>query len=157
MNFSALPENLVRNGATFVTLTDGGELRGCIGTLEAYQPLIVDACEHALAAGLKDHRFPPVHPDELDEIQIEISRLTEPIPLEYQDPTDLLKKLRPGIDGVLIKDGWKRATFLPQVWDKLPDPVDFLDHLCFKMGAPPDLWRKKKIEVSTYEVQEFHE
>ena len=70
---------------------------------------------------------------------------------------DLLEKLRPGIDGVLLRDGQRRATFLPQVWDKLPDPADFLDNLCYKMGAPSNLWRKKHLDVLIYQVEEFHE
>jgi uncharacterized protein len=157
LDLSSLPDSFTNEGATFVTLTKDGELRGCIGTLEAYQPLVVDVCEHAVAAGLKDYRFPPVQPDELSTIKIEISRLTNPVALDYKNPQDLLAKLRPGIDGVILKDGWKRATFLPQVWIKIPDPPDFLDHLCMKMGASPDIWRRKKVEVFIYEVEEIHE
>jgi AMMECR1 domain-containing protein len=77
--------------------------------------------------------------------------------LSYENPDELLKKLRPNIDGVVIQDGMHRATFLPQVWEKIPIPEEFLDQLCMKMGAPPDLWRRKKLEVKTYQVEEFHE
>ena len=157
LDLSGFPENLRKKGATFVTLTRHGELRGCIGALEAYQPLVNDVSEHAVAAGLKDYRFPPVSAVELSEIRIEISRLTEAIPLLYDLPHDLIKRLRPGIDGVIVRDGWKRATFLPQVWTKLSDPEDFLEHLCIKMGSSPDLWRRKKIEVMIYQVEEFKE
>jgi len=125
--------------------------------LEPYQPLAEDVREHAVAAALQDYRFPNVGPEELTQIEIEVSRLTSPIPLAYTTPEDLLSKLRPGIDGVLLHDGSRRATFLPQVWDKLPDPADFLDNLCYKMGAPSDLWRKKHLDVSIYQVEEFHE
>ena len=148
---------LQADGATFVTLTVNGMLRGCIGALEPYQPLIEDVREHALAAAQNDFRFNPVRPEELDEIEIEISRLTKPVPLEYVDAPDLLKKLRPGVDGLVLKDGFQRATFLPQVWEKLPDPNVFLSELCMKMGAASNLWQRKKLEVLVYQVEEFHE
>lgn len=148
---------LQADGACFVTLTQNGELRGCIGSIKASRPLIEDVREHVIDAALSDPRFPPVHTAELAELQIEISRLTPPTPLEYNDPEDLLSKLRPGVDGVVLKDGFRRATFLPQVWEKLPDPRDFLSHLCQKMGASPRLWERKKLEVLIYQVEEFHE
>ena len=157
LDLEDFPKRLREPGVVFVTLLINGNLRGCVGALEAYQPLIEDVREHALAAALDDFRFNPVRPDELDEIVIEISRLTTPQPLEYSDPDDLIKKLRPGIDGVVLKDGVHRATFLPQVWKKLPSPESFLEHLCQKMGVPSDWWRRKKIEVLVYQVEEFHE
>lgn len=144
-------------GASFVTLTENQELRGCIGALEAYQPLVQDVCEHAAAAALEDYRFPPVEPWELSGLEIEISRLTSPRLLVYEEPLELLTKLRPNIDGVILRDGLRRATFLPQVWEKVPEPVDFLAHLCLKMGAPSNLWMRKHLEVLTYQVEEFHE
>jgi len=150
-------EILRANGAAFVTLTEKGELRGCIGTLEAYRPLITDVIEHAKDAALEDYRFPPVQPDELVLIKIEISRLTAPQNLEYQTPEELTQKLRKGIDGVILKDGFHRATFLPQVWEQLPDVDEFLWHLCNKMGARGDLWKMKHLEASIYQVEEFHE
>lgn len=157
LDLESLPPALREPGATFVTLTIGGELRGCVGALEAYQPLAEDVREHAVAAALQDYRFPPVTPAEVDDIKIEISRLTPPQPLEYDSPQDLLKKLRPGVDGVILRDGPRRATFLPQVWEKLPDPAQFLSHLCAKMGVDGSLWRYKKLRVYTYQVEEFHE
>jgi AmmeMemoRadiSam system protein A len=157
LNLETYPSKLRDPGATFVTLTIAGQLRGCVGALEPYQPLIEDVCEHAIAAALQDYRFPAVRAEELQEISIEISRLTEPAPLDYQDAKDLINKLRPGIDGVVLKDGLRRATFLPQVWHKIPDPVEFLNHLCVKMGSPSDLWRRKKLDVLVYQVEEFHE
>ena len=157
LDMTELPEPLRAHGASFVTLTRDGQLRGCIGALEPDQPLAQDVREHAVAAAGHDFRFAPVIADELPEIEIEVSRLTIPIDLEYEDPEDLLLRLRPGIDGVIILDGHQRATFLPQVWQKLPDPVEFLEHLCVKMGAGPDLWRSKKLEIKTYQVEEFHE
>jgi hypothetical protein len=152
-----LSPRLRQPGAAFVTLTRRGQLRGCIGALEPQQPLALDVRDHAIAAALQDYRFPPVQPHELNDIQIEISVLTLPQELEYETPQDLLRALRPGVDGVTLMDGWRRATFLPQVWEKLPDAAVFLDHLCEKMGAAPDLWRTKKLRVQTYQVEEFHE
>lgn len=153
-----LSPRLREPGATFVTLTTReGALRGCIGALEAYQPLALDVCEHSLAAAREDYRFPPVRLQELPAIRIEISRLTAPAPLHYNHPEELLEKLRPGIDGVTLRDGARRATFLPQVWEKLPDPEEFLDHLCLKMGSPSGLWRHRVLRVETYQVEEFHE
>ena len=154
---ASLSSRFRQPGASFVTLTRRGELRGCVGALEAYQPLAEDVCEHASAAALQDYRFPPVQLHELSEIQIEISCLTPPQDLEYAQPGDLPGVLRPHIDGVTLFDGWRTATFLPQVWEKLPEPVDFLAHLCQKMGASPDLWCKRKLRVQTYQVEEFSE
>jgi AmmeMemoRadiSam system protein A len=150
-------ETLRCEGASFVTLTKHGQLRGCIGALEPYQPLVEDVREHAIAAASQDYRFSPVIPSELADISIEISRLTVPKPLDYKDADDLIAKLRPGIDGVVLKHGYRRATFLPQVWEKIPDPVEFLSHLCNKMGAPANSWRTQKMEVLIYQVEEFHE
>ena len=157
LDLSSLPPSLTGPGASFVTLTRHGELRGCIGALEAYQPLAEDVREHAVAAATEDFRFPPVQVDELPHIQIEISRLTPSSPLDYSRPEDLPGCLRPHVDGVVLRDGWRRATFLPQVWEKIPDPEDFLANLCYKMGVSPDLWRNKKLEVFIYQVEEFHE
>lgn len=154
---AALAPTLRAPGACFVTLTRQGELRGCIGALEATLPLFEDVRQHAMAAALQDFRFPPVQPEELFEISIEISRLSEPHDLEYESGHDLVEKIRPGIDGVTLREGVKRATFLPQVWEKLPDPEVFLSHLCQKMGSPPDYWRSGNLQVQVYQVEEFHE
>ncbi len=157
LDLESLTPCLKETGASFVTLTINGDLRGCIGALEAYQPLAQDVREHAVAAALEDPRFPPVQPAELGSIQIEVSRLTSPVKLEYKDAEDLLGKLRPHEDGVILRDEWRRATFLPQVWEKLPDKSDFLSNLCYKMGASPNLWRQRHLEVQLYQVEEFHE
>ncbi|NJC95910.1 MAG: hypothetical protein C3F07_16390 [Anaerolineales bacterium] len=157
LDLKSLPMNLREKGATFVTLTVRGQLRGCIGALEAHQPLAEDVREHAIAAALEDPRFPPVGEGELNGIQIEVSRLTRPVPLAYKDADDLLSKLRPHVDGVILREGFHRATFLPQVWEKIPRPSDFLSHLCAKMGAPNNVWQTKHLEVFTYQVEEFHE
>lgn len=157
LELETIPKRLREQGASFVTLTIDGNLRGCIGALEPYQPLVNDVREHAVAAALQDYRFPNVKLEELPLIEIEVSRLTVPVPLTYDSPGDLLNKLRPNIDGVLLRDGERRATFLPQVWEKIPDPAEFLDNLCYKMGSAAELWRTKHLDVSIYQVEEFHE
>jgi uncharacterized protein len=157
LDLDSLPLNLREFGASFVTLTSHNHLRGCIGALDPYQPLAEDVREHAMRAAMNDFRFHPVQPDELSAISIEISHLTLPDRLEYDDPAHLLEKLRPGIDGVVIQDGARRATFLPQVWEKIHQPAEFLSQLCQKMGSPPDLWRRKHLDVFVYQVEEFRE
>ena len=150
--------NILRSpGASFVTLTKTENLRGCIGTLEANKPLILDVQEHAIAAAMEDYRFPVVREEELNLINIEISRLTPVHLLEYSTPEELIDKLQIGMDGVLIKINGKRATFLPQVWEKVPNPEQFLSKLCIKMGVMPDLWRERHIQVYTYQVEKFKE
>ncbi len=154
-----LPARLREPGATFVTLTKHGRLRGCIGSLEPVRPLAQDVQENAVAAALRDPRFWPVQPDELPDLRVEVSYLTPLRPLPYTSPQDLLRRLRPGVDGVVLVDPatGRRATFLPQVWEQLPDPAAFLSHLSLKMGAPPDAWQRLPLEVYTYEVQKFAE
>lgn len=152
-----LPARLQEPGATFVTLTSRGQLRGCIGALEARLPLAMDVQDHAAAAALDDPRFPPVQPAELPEIHLEISRLSAPQPLAYDQPEQLARILKPGVDGVILKSGHRRATFLPQVWEKIPRPEDFLSQLCLKLGTSADFWRINNLEVFTYQVEEFHE
>ncbi|KAF0111689.1 MAG: hypothetical protein FD147_700 [Chloroflexi bacterium] len=152
-----LSPTLTKIGASFVTLKINGELRGCIGSLEAHQSLVEDVQEHAVQAALEDYRFPPVSIGEVPHLKIEISRLTVPVPLKYEYPLDLKDLLNPPVDGVILKDGFRRATFLPQVWQQIPDPEVFLSHLCAKMGASADLWRHKVLEVMIYHVEEFEE
>lgn len=157
IELSKLPEMLQAEGASFVTLTIAGRLRGCIGTLKAHQPLALDVQEHAVAAAMEDYRFPPLQENEIEDIHIEISRLTPPASLFYEEPEDLAKVLIPFQNGVVLQDGFHRATFLPQVWEQLPDPEEFLTHLCLKMGTRGDLWREKKLQVEIYSVEEFEE
>jgi AmmeMemoRadiSam system protein A len=152
-----LPPRLLQPEATFVTLTKLGELRGCIGSLEASRPLAEDVRVHAVAAALEDYRFPRVHPDETAQILIEISRLTTPKLIDSRGRKDLLTQIRPGIDGVILKKGVRRATFLPQVWNKVPDVEEFLGMLCRKMGAPIDCWQHEDVKVFTYQVEKFQE
>ncbi len=157
LDLATLPERLRQPAATFVTLTRQGALRGCIGGLQAEMPLADDVREHAVAAALDDYRFPPVQPEELPQIEIEVSILTDPQPLPYTSPQDLIARLRPGIDGVILVSGFHRATFLPQVWEKIPDPEQFLSMLCEKASLPADAWRHGGVEVFTYQVESFHE
>ena len=152
-----LTANLLKPGAAFVTLTIAGELRGCIGSLQAFRPLVEDVQEHALDAAFNDYRFGPVSDEEFPLLEIEISCLSTPELLPYKSPDELSGLLKPGIDGVVLRDGMRSATFLPQVWEQLPNPDEFLSHLCRKMGAPADQWRRKVLQVSIYHVEEFHE
>lgn len=157
VSFDEIPAHLMLFGATFVTLTKHGQLRGCIGTLSAYQPLVQDVCEHAKAAAFHDYRFSPVRESEMTEIVVEVSYLTDPIPLTYSDAKDLTQKLRPGVDGVILSEGHHRATFLPQVWEQLPDVEDFLTHLCYKMNVDGNRWKAGTLTVETYQAVHFSE
>lgn len=154
---SDLTPALLAPGAVFVTLTIAGELRGCIGSLQAFRPLWEDVQAHAFDASMNDYRFMPVGEEEVPLLEIEISQLTPPEPLAYASPESLPTHLKPNIDGVVLRDGARSATFLPQVWEQLPDAAQFLGQLCLKMGAPADLWKRKMLQVSIYHVNEFHE
>jgi AmmeMemoRadiSam system protein A len=148
---------LERPGCSFVTLTELGELRGCIGGLMAEEPLWRDVQRRAGQAALHDYRFIPVQPDELPNIAIEVSVLSEPVPLDYATPEELLRRLRPHVDGVVLRQRLSRATFLPQVWENVPEPEQFLGLLCQKLGVPPDAWRREHLQVEIYQVEEFRE
>ena len=142
---------------TFVTLKKHGELRGCIGSLVASESIVEGVRRNALNAAFHDSRFSPLAREELEEIAIEVSILTEPVLLAYADGGDLLTKLRKGMDGVILRKGSQSATFLPQVWEQLPRTEDFLSHLCRKAWLPPDAWRRERLEVFVYQVQHFSE
>jgi AmmeMemoRadiSam system protein A len=157
VDLDAVSEDLRRDAASFVTLTKHGQLQGCIGSLEARQPLVLDVRDNAIGAAFRDPRFPPVNAGEVDDLHIEISVLSHPEPLSYDAPQDLIAKLRPGVDGVVIERGWNRATFLPQVWEKLPDPNEFLQHLCLKAYLPADAYKRPGLDVYTYQVEKFEE
>lgn len=145
------------NRGTFVTLKINDQLRGCIGNLVPEKPLIDGVRDNAVNAAFNDPRFGPLSPEEFSKIQIEVSLLTEPQPLEYTDAQDLLDKIRPHVDGLIIQKGARSATFLPQVWEQLPDRRSFLQQLCMKAGLPPDAWEKGDLQVFTYQVQYFEE
>ena len=142
---------------TFVTLKIKGQLRGCMGCLAPSETILEGIQRNAINAAFNDPRFPALTPIELDQAEIDISILTSPLELEYAEGNDLLDKLRPNIDGVIINKGLARATFLPQVWDQLPRTEDFLAHLCRKAGLYPDEWKEGGLGVSIYQVQYFHE
>jgi len=142
---------------TFVTLTKHGQLRGCIGTISPVESIASGIRRNAVNAAFDDHRFSPLKKEEFSDVEIEVSILTDPQPLSYSDAEDLLKKLRPGIDGVILRSGPTGATFLPQVWDQLPRTEDFLGRLCLKAGLSADSWRSLHPEILTYQVQHFSE
>jgi AmmeMemoRadiSam system protein A len=141
----------------FVTLTEAGALRGCIGHIFPQESLYRAIQDNARSAALEDPRFRPVQPAELNQLEIEISVLTEPKPLPFTSPEDLLAKLQPGKDGVVLKLDGRGATFLPQVWSQIPDKVEFLNHLSEKAGGAPGDWRKPGTSVLIYHVEAFKE
>jgi len=153
------PDNhpwLAEHAATFVTLTLYGQLRGCIGTLEGFRPLIDDVRSNAAAAAFHDPRFAPLTKDEYASMHIEVSLLSEMQSIDAQDEHVASANIRPGIDGVVLQYGMHKATFLPQVWDQLPDPQQFFAHLKQKAGLSIDFWHPD-MQLSVYQVNKFHE
>ncbi len=140
--------------ASFVTLHSLGQLRGCIGHLQAVQPLVVDVAENAFAAAFRDPRFSPLTLREWPEVQVDLSILTAPEPLHFSDENDLIRQIRPGEDGLILQDGPHRGTFLPSVWESLPDPADFLRHLKHKAGLAANHW-SDRVEVFRYRTESF--
>jgi AmmeMemoRadiSam system protein A len=141
----------------FVTLHRNCRLRGCIGSMGGATTIVQGVKDNAINAAFNDFRFKPVTVAELDEIEVEVSILSAPRLLAYDSVVELVGKLRPGVDGVIIKKGGASATFLPQVWQQLPDVADFLSHLCRKAGLAAEAWRHGDLEVITYQVQCFAE
>ncbi|MBL1265875.1 AmmeMemoRadiSam system protein A [Candidatus Methylomicrobium oryzae] len=137
---TAFPPELLELRATFVTLHKHRQLRGCIGMLKAVRPLAEDIAENAFAAAFRDYRFPPLSADEFEQLEIHLSILTPPEPIAFKSEEDLLAQLRPGEDGLILEEGGRRGTFLPSVWENLPDPKRFLRHLKQKAGLPADYW-----------------
>lgn len=154
VNLADFPAELTEIRATFVTLQIHQRLRGCIGMLEAVRPLVEDVAENAFAAAFRDSRFPPLAESELDELEIHLSILTPAEPMIFASEQDLLNQLQPGIDGLILEEGRRRGTFLPSVWEQLPEPEQFLRHLKQKAGLPPDYW-SKQINVYRYRTQSF--
>jgi AmmeMemoRadiSam system protein A len=150
----AYASELQAKQASFVTLKKAGELRGCIGHLEAIQPLVSDVADNAFSSAFRDPRFPPLTAVERDHLQIHISVLTPAKPLSFESEEDLIKKIRPGIDGLILIEGLRRGTFLPSVWGVVPDPADFLRQLKIKASLPPDYW-SNTIEIMHYETESF--
>jgi len=147
-------EWLRRPGASFVTLRLGGELRGCIGSIEPRRQLGEDVAANARAAAFRDPRFPPVSPDEYPRLQVEVSLLSPREPFAAQSEADAVRQLRPGIDGIYLEYHDRSATFLPQVWENLPDPLAFLSELRRKAGLPARFW-DPDIRLSRYTVEKF--
>lgn len=147
---------LAEHGACFVTLTRNGELRGCIGTLQAHRPLGLDVRENALAAAFRDPRFAPLSIAEFDAIRVEVSLLSPSEALVVASEDHALASLRPGVDGVVFEYRYHRSTFLPQVWEQLPDPAEFLAHLKRKAGLPADFWAED-VRLSRYTVSKWKE
>jgi AmmeMemoRadiSam system protein A len=135
-----IPAELTEKRATFVTLTIGGHLRGCIGMLEACRPLAEDVEENARAAAFEDPRFPPLTENEFKRLEIHISVLSPPEELKFLSEKDILDQIRPGVDGLILQDGFRRGTFLPSVWQELPEKKLFLAHLKQKAGLSANYW-----------------
>lgn len=142
--------------ATFVTLTQQGALRGCIGSLEAHRPLLADVSANAVAAATRDPRFPSLRASELDHTRIEVSLLSDSTDMEFESESHALAQLRPGIDGLVLQYGQARGTFLPQVWESLPRAEDFLAALKRKAGLPAGFW-DGDVQLSRYTVRKWKE
>lgn len=147
---------LHEKGASFVTLTMSQHLRGCIGSLETHRPLLLDVKANAYAAAFRDPRFSPLTVAELEATEIEISLLSAKQPLQFSGERDALSQLQPGIDGIVFECGRYRSTFLPQVWEQLPDANTFMAHLKHKAGLYPDFWNEE-IKLYRYTVTKFKE
>lgn len=154
---SKINEQLKENRGVFVTITIGSQLRGCIGHIVPVQELYKDVAENAINAAFDDPRFYPLSKDELDLIKIEISILSLPQKIDYKNTQDLLSKITPLKDGIILKKGFFQATYLPQVWEDLTDKNAFLSSLCLKAGLPSDEWKTGTLEVSRYSVEKFEE
>lgn len=150
-----VPEEARGNKGCFVTLEKKGQLRGCIGNILPAGPLYKAVAHNALAAAFEDSRFSPLQKEELPEIKIEISVLTRQERLDYTDAEDLTQKLLVDKPGIIIQKSIYQATFLPQVWEELPNPEDFLSHLCLKAGLSPQEWQNGDLEIFTYRVEVF--
>lgn len=153
---TALPQSLREIRTSFVTLFLNGDLRGCMGSLEATQELAQDVADSACRTALSDPRFFPVQPQEIDAIDIEISVLSPLVPMTVTDEADLLGRLVPGVDGLVLEAGLHRATFLPKVWEHLPAAADFVRHLKLKAGLPRDYW-SSEVAVYRYHTETFTE
>ena len=151
---SAYPQPLRAERATFVTLQSGDDLRGCCGTLEPHRPLVLDVWQSARAAACEDKRFTPVLPRELEDLEVEISVLTPLTPIVVASQRELLATLRPGIDGLYLRLGSRRATFLPKVWESVPEPEQFLTQLKNKAGLAPHSW-SQDMQWYRYRTERF--
>lgn len=148
------PTALQNPGASFVTLKKSGELRGCIGSLEAQRPLIEDVAHNAYAAAFLDHRFEPLDARELADIDLSIAVLTPAKVMQFNGEEDLITQIQPGVDGLILEDGQHRGTFLPAVWESLPDARLFIQQLKVKAGLTVDYW-SPTIKISRYTSESF--
>jgi AmmeMemoRadiSam system protein A len=153
----AAPVGLNQIGASFVTLTKNGQLRGCVGNLDAFEPLYKNVERNILSAAFSDNRFSPVRESELDDIKVEISVLSKPESIQFADSKALLDQIRPKIDGIVLSADGRSATFLPQVWAELPQKELFLSALCQKAGLPDNRWQSPGVEIQKYQVENFSE
>ena len=154
VDINEYPEKLREIGASFVTLNIKGRLRGCIGSLLAHRPLVQDIAHNAYAAAFSDIRFSPLIKTEYPNLDIHISILSEPKPMQFSSEENLISQLRPGIDGLILSDNGHRGTFLPSVWESLTDPKTFLAHLKLKAGLPQDYW-SDTLQVQRYTTEMF--
>jgi len=154
VNVADYPPELQERRATFVTLEINNQLRGCIGTLEAERPLVLDVVQNAFSAAFKDPRFPPLKEIEFQQLQYHISVLQPAVPMQFKSESDLVGQIRPGIDGLILEENYHRGTFLPSVWESLPDVYDFWIHLKHKAGLPPNYW-SDTLQVSRYTTESF--
>ncbi|MBT3196278.1 MAG: AmmeMemoRadiSam system protein A [Gammaproteobacteria bacterium] len=154
MPLNQLPMALQQPGACFVTLELHNQLRGCIGSLEAHRPLAEDLLSNGYAAAFRDPRFPPLTRSEYQQIAIKISLLSTPEPMQFKSEAELIRQLLPGVDGLILQEGAQRGTFLPSVWEQLPDPHDFLNRLKQKAGLAPTHW-SDQIRIERYRTEQF--
>lgn len=154
IDLETFPEELRLHRACFVTLNLSGRLRGCIGSLNAYQPLASNVAENAYNAAFRDPRFSPLTPLEASRLEIHIAVLGELQSMQFGSESELASQLLAGSDGLVLSEGPRRGTFLPSVWEVFPDPKDFLSHLKQKAGLPADYW-SNEIRVQRYHVHEF--
>jgi uncharacterized protein len=154
VNPTDYPPHLAAPGACFVTLEIDGQLRGCIGSLIAHRPLVVDIAHNAFAAAFEDPRFDALTSEEYPRLTKHLSILSKPAPMSFTSEEDLLAQIRPNIDGLILSDNGYRGTFLPSVWEQLPEPKEFLQHLKMKAGLPPDYW-SDTIKVERYTTEQM--
>ena len=157
IDISKLTPSLKEVQGCFVTLSKNHELRGCIGHIIPHEELYKSIMDNAINAAVNDPRFNPVRHEEIKDIKIEISVLTAPKKLKFSSGNDLKDKLRPNIDGVILKRGWNQSTYLPRVWEHFQEKEEFLSSLCIKGGMEPDCWQDNKTEVQTYQAFVFEE
>lgn len=152
LNIDDYPPKLREFGASFITLEIDGQLRGCIGSLEAYQPLVIDVANNAFAAAFQDPRFRPLTSEEYSRLTKHISILSKPKPMQFTSEEDLLRQLQPGVDGLILSEHGYRGTFLPSVWEQLPNPKQFLQQLKLKAGLPENYW-SDTIQIERYTTE----